>query len=143
MSASQNFPGLFLLLALMGRLLLPGRTLRKLLNGAINSCPVWPSQNSAWVSSSLCPPVSSQPCIHRGQAGSGPGAQHNAYQVALGKMCSPFASGGQATSPCCPQPNLVLKETGWCESGCGHTAPDLSVLKLEAQGGCHFCPLDH
>lgn len=87
---------------------------------------MWPSQNSAWVPSSLCP-LSAHILAYRGQAGSGPAANHNAYQVTSGKMCSPYASGGQATTPCCPQPNSVLKETRWCESGCGHTVPALSA----------------
>lgn len=93
-----------------------------------------------------CPPafvpVSSDPRIHRVQAGPGSEAEHNAYHVALGKMCSPpFASGGQATSPCCPSPSLVSQGDWWCEPGCGHTAPAFSAFKLEAQGGSLSFPL--
>lgn len=93
-----------------------------------------------------CPPafvpvssVSLDPCIYRGPPGPGTGARHNAYQVALGKICS-LHLPWEARQPfhVVPNPTWFLQETEWCELGCDHTTSALSLLMLEAQGGCHF-----
>lgn len=128
------------LLAWMGRLLLPGRALRKLLNGAINSCLVWPSQSSAWVPSSLCP-LTAQILTSTGYRW-GLRTEPN-----MSMMCTMWLWARRALRLLLEarrllrdvsNPTWFFRETG--EAWRGHTAPALSVLKLEAQGGCHFCP---
>lgn len=138
MTGSRHFLGCASLLARMGRLLLPGRALRKLLNGAINSCPVWPRQSLAWVPSSLCPRQLLASTGGRRGLGLKPDIMHTRW---LWARYAPHLLW-EARQPLhvVPSPTCFLQETEWCELGCGHTT-SASLCPCWKLRGCHSLSL--